>query len=121
MRYKIISTFFLAIIISCQSKWEKENLAHGKEIYIANCISCHLENGEGVKGIYPSLRKSDNITEAQTYRAIKLIKYGSGYENGMMPVSLTNQEIAEVVNYIQNSWGNKASFIVQSQVEVIKN
>ena len=117
----IFLIFFLTMIVSCQSKWEKRSLAHGEEVYIANCISCHLESGEGVPGVYPTLRKSGRIIEVQTDRAIRLIKYGSGFENGMMPVSLTNKEIAEVVNYIQNSWGNKASLVVQSQVEAIKN
>ncbi|MDN5211854.1 cytochrome c [Fulvivirgaceae bacterium BMA12] len=108
-------------IFSCRSKSEKESLAHGREIYIANCISCHGDTGSGVPDKYPSLVKTDRIIAAQTQRAVKLIKYGSGFENGMRPVALTDKEITEVINYIQNSWGNKADFIAQSQVKTIIN
>lgn len=120
---RTLSLTIAMTLISCQSNQEKETqqLAHGREVYIANCISCHREEGEGVPGFYPSLRKNDAIIEAQTTRAIRLIKYGSGYDNGMKPVSLSSQEITAVINYIQNSWTNNAPFISQSQVEAITN
>ncbi len=120
MNYKPIVLLSLAII-SCQSKEEKESLARGREVYITHCISCHRDTGEGVSGTYPSLIKPDRIIIAQTQRAIGLIKDGSGFDNGMRPISINNKEIADVLNYVQNSWDNKADFILGSQIDSIKN
>lgn len=107
--------------MSCQSNDETsyQELANGKEVYITNCISCHGENGEGINGLYPSLIKPDGIIEAHTHRAARLIKYGSAFGQGMKPVSLSSKEIAEVINYIQNNWGNKAEPVSRSQVDAI--
>lgn len=108
-------------IFSCRSKEEKESLARGREVYITHCISCHRDTGEGVPGTYPSLIKPDRIVAAQTQRAIILMKKGSGHESGMRPISVNNKEIADVLNYVQNSWDNKADFILESQIDTIKN
>lgn len=123
MQYKIIFILMLTMLcISCQPKRSTESieLAKAREVYITNCMSCHGADGQGIQGYYPSLHKPGGIIEVQTERAIRLIKFGSGFESGMKPVSLTNEEVKEVVNYIQNSWGNSAVFISLSQVEVIK-
>lgn len=121
MKNKLLIVSVILTMISCGSKSEKEIIAKGKEIYIANCISCHGMEGMGIKGIYPSLIKSENISAAQTERAVKLIKYGSGFDAGMKPLPFTDEEIMQVVNYIQNNWGNKAPFLTKDQVKTIKN
>lgn len=88
---------------------EQAELARGKEVYIANCISCHGGDGLGLGGAYPKLIR-ENITEEYTARAKYLIEKGSPGDDGMMPVHLSQKEIREVINYIQNSWGNEADF-----------
>ena len=57
----------------------------------------------------------------QTLRAITLIKQGSAFEAGMKPVALTNKEIRDVVNYIQNTWENEADFLTKAELEQIQN
>ena len=95
----------------------EERKKRGKGIYTAYCITCHLETGQGIPGAFPPLAGSDYLMEDQK-RAIRTIIYG---ENGEISVNgiiyfgdmpgqdLADQEIADVVNYIQNSWGNKGS------------
>jgi cytochrome c553 len=91
-------------------------------------MSCHLENGEGVEEVYPPLAKSDyliNFREA----SIRGIKYGQRgeirvngviYNNTMMPMGLTDEEVADVMNFISNSWGNTSkSTITVSEVAAI--
>ncbi|WP_422079328.1 c-type cytochrome [Ulvibacterium sp.] len=121
MKYKIIVLVLTVTTFSCRSKEEKESLARGREVYITHCISCHRDTGEGVPGTYPSLIKPDRIVTAHTQRAIILIKEGSGHENGMRSISVNDKEIADVLNYVQNSWDNKADFILESQIDSIKN
>ena len=119
--YASIPLTAFIIIASCQPGKKDETLAKGEEVYIAHCISCHGREGEGIAGKYPPLLKPSGILEVQTQRAIRLIKYGSGFENGMKAIPLTRQEVMEVVNYIQNSWGNEAPLVSTTQIEAITN
>ena len=111
---------FLSIVTVTQFLWLqqnkplKESIIRGNEIYNDFCVQCHLENGEGVAGIFPPLSNSDyllnNVTES-----ISGIKYGMEgpitvngelYDGIMVSQGLDNEEIADVMNYILNSWGN---------------
>ena len=113
-----------------QNKPLKESIIRGNEIYNDFCIQCHLENGEGVAGIFPPLSNSDyllnNVTES-----IYGIKYGMEgpitvngelYDGIMVSQGLDNEEIADVMNYILNSWGNSYDdrLITRSIVNDIK-
>jgi len=111
---------FLSIVTITQFLWLqqnkplKESIIRGNEIYNDFCVQCHLENGEGVAGIFPPLSNSDyllnNVTES-----IYGIKYGMEgsitvngelYDGIMVSQGLDNEEIADVMNYILNSWEN---------------
>lgn len=37
------------------------SIARGKDVYIAQCMSCHMESGEGIESVYPPLAKSDYL------------------------------------------------------------
>lgn len=98
-----------------QDKELTESMARGKVIYVDFCVTCHLEKGEGVPQTFPPLAQSDYLTK---YReaSIRGVKYGQRgeitvngevYDNTMMPMGLDDQEIADVLNYVMNSWGNK--------------
>lgn len=120
MKHSLIASFCFLVMFSCQPKAEKESIANGKEVYITNCISCHQADGKGIEGIYPSLMKPNYITTDQTQRALKLIKYGSGFDTGMKPLTLTDKEMIDVVNYIQNTWENEAPFLTKTQLKQLK-
>ncbi len=106
-----------------------KSIARGKDIYAENCVTCHMGAGEGVAGTFPPLAKSDYLlkTPEKALRAIKfgqqgkIIVNGVTYE-GMMPnPGLDNEEIADVMNYIQNSFGNSnKTLITAKMVESIK-
>lgn len=106
-----------------------ESIKRGSEIYTDFCMSCHLANGEGVENIYPPLAKSDYLIKNRE-ASILGIKYGQEGEitvngkiyNGLMtPLGLSDDEVADVMNYISNSWGNKNDKIVtEEEVSNIK-
>ena len=105
-----------------------ESMQRGESIYIGNCQACHLMKGEGVIGVFPPLAKSDYLM-ADVNRSIKQILHGNQEEivvNGvkyklpMMPVDLTDQQIADVLNYIRNSWGNKGEIVTTKQVKKVR-
>ena len=95
-------------------------LIQGKAIYKQYCINCHQTNGEGLRKLIPPLAGSDYLEDNQKEVAC-LIKYGAKIPikvNGVtyrptMPAHtpLTHLEIAEVITYINNSWGNQLGFV----------
>lgn len=107
-----------------------KSMERGKLIYAENCVTCHMGAGEGVAGAFPPLAKADYLVKTPE-KAIAAIKFGLSekitvngvaYE-GMMPnPGLDNEEIADVMNYIQNSWGNTSNkkIVTAKMVEEVK-
>lgn len=104
----------------------KESIKRGEKVYVANCQSCHMPEGEGISGTFPPLAKSDYLMKDQK-RAIRSVLYGLSGEmivngekyNMEMPAQhhLSDEEVADVLNYIQNNWGNKAKAVTTAQVK----
>ena len=101
----------------------QESLLDGQDIYNDFCVQCHLEDGKGVKGIYPPLAKSDFLKDIN--RTISSIKYGlkgpitvngENYNSIMVSQGLDDEEISDVVNYILNSWGNSTNEIITEEI-----
>lgn len=129
--------FFLTALITVsvtlssfsQTGLLKKSIKRGNEIYTDFCVSCHLPNGEGVKTVYPPLANSDFLKKNRK-ASIRGLKYGlkgeitvnkKRYNSYMPPLGLSNDEIADVMNYITNSWGNKNDKIVtEKEVSQIK-
>jgi len=88
------------------------------------CIRCHLPNGKGQIGIIPPLAKSDFLYEHME-ESIKALKFGGidgeiivngvKYNSRMEKMGLYNDEIADVMNYILNSWGNKSDLMITEE------
>lgn len=106
-----------------------KSMVRGKELYSSSCVTCHMEDGTGLEGVYPPLANADYLKKS-TENAIRAIKFGQEGEvtvngvayNSSMPASgLSDQEIADIMNYIQNSWGNKGKFVSAADVEKVKN
>ena len=100
-----------------QVKFEKYIIL-GKDIYITNCNNCHQPNGKGLHGIIPPLANSDYLESSQLEIPC-LLKHGSkdsitvnglAYPPQMPAHNLSNLELAEVITYINNSWGNEFGF-----------
>ena len=112
-----------------QSNPLKESTERGRLVYEDFCVTCHMPNGEGVENVYPPLAKSDYL-EKNREASIKGIKYGQEgkilvngkvYNGYMAPLGLYDDEVADVMNYISNSWGNKNDKIVtEEEVSNIK-
>lgn len=106
----------------------KASIVRGKEIYIAQCMSCHLEQGEGIEDLYPPLAKADFLM-ADKKRSIENVIHGlSGeikvngkiYSGEMTAFDMSDQEVSDVLNYIRNAWGNKGSAVTPEEVAGLK-
>lgn len=100
----------------------------GKEIYLRNCVSCHMDQGEGLEGIFPPLAKSDYML-ADKKRAIKQTLYGitgemtvNGvkYNGEMNGFDITDEEMSDLMNYIFNSFGNQGGVITPADVKSVR-
>ncbi len=101
----------------------KESIKRGNEIYNDFCMTCHLPSGEGIVGAFPPLANSDYLMKKRT-ESIRSIKFGlngeitvngTKYNTFMAPLGLTDDEVADVMNYITNSWGNKNDKIITNE------
>ena len=129
------------LIASCNSTSQVENksksqdntelkasIDRGKIVYSDMCVTCHMANGKGVPRAFPPLADSDFLREKQT-ESIKAVKNGlSGeiivngitYNSAMTPLGLDDDEVADVMNYINNSWENKIKgFVTPDKVSKI--
>ena len=106
-----------------------ESVVRGKSIYLKKCARCHKKDGTGKASVYPPLAQSDYLVTKPT-ESIKAIKYGLKkvifvnavrYKKRMPRIRLADQEIADVMNYISNAWGNNNSrSFTQEEVQSIK-
>lgn len=126
---KILSSVVLICcfyICSAQKSFDlKASILRGKDVYTAYCITCHMEQGEGMEDVYPPLAKSDYMM-ADKKRSVQQVLYGASGEmkvNGktynaeMTGFDLTDQEASDLLNYIRNAFGNKGGAITADEVK----
>ncbi|MBX2915114.1 MAG: cytochrome c [Cyclobacteriaceae bacterium] len=130
MRNSIVGFIFLAIACVPGQRDVKfqQYYAEGEVLYQQHCANCHQADGSGLGKLYPPLAKSDFL-EKGPEAVLCLIKYGVEGEmivngityNKAMPgiPSLTELEIAEIVTYILNSWGNTSEMVEVNQASLI--
>ena len=112
----MLLTAGIALFQSCSSEQKldyQRYYVNGKGIYEKNCQNCHGANGEGLGKLYPSL--TDTLSLSGNRDALACI-----IKNGLndMPANpaLADIEIAQVIVYITNSFGNKQGFYEQERV-----
>ncbi len=119
----IVTALAITVLSFNQGFNLKASVQRGKLIYETSCITCHMAEGTGLEGVYPPLVKSNM---ADKNRLLKVIVQGMrgpskvngvDYNGEMAGIVLTNEQAADIANYIRNSWGNKAPAILPSQVQ----
>lgn len=102
-------------------------MAAGKAIYARACIACHEADGMGAPRIYPPLPGNANLQSADPASTLRIMLDGAqtvttprAPNSGSMPAyakQLSDQQIADVTNYVRNSWGNAAPPVTPAQVK----
>ena len=102
----------------------------GKKVYDNICLACHMANGTGVPNMFPPLAGTDWVTgdKEQLIRITiqglsgKIEVNGKTYNSIMPPNShLSDREIADVLSYIRQSFGNDASEVTAEEVSSVRN
>jgi nitrite reductase (NO-forming) len=127
----ILAAFFITGSSFFKQDDLKESIKRGQEVYTTYCMSCHMEDGGGTPDINPPLAKADYVKKQTAKTLINIILEGQSDEitvnkrkyNIPMPPQpyLTDEQIADVLNYVRNSWGNKVSGkVTPAQVKALR-
>ena len=116
--------FFLGLTANAQ------NMQKGKKIYEAKCLACHQADGGGVPNMNAPLDGASNVVGKDIARLVRIIRYGYNervaldgfyYSNAMTASpDLKDNEMADLLTYIRNSWSNKAPAVTIKQVQAAK-
>jgi mono/diheme cytochrome c family protein len=105
---------------------KKAMINNGAKLYENQCATCHQASGKGVPSIYPALAGSSAINTPIATNAIRLVLHG-GYATstvgnprpyGMPPFAqaMSDEDVAAVLTYVRNSWGNQGNAISSNEV-----
>lgn len=111
------------------AKSVEEQIEFGKKVYMQTCFACHQGEGQGIPNAFPPLANSDYLN-ADVKRAIDVVVNGlSGeitvngekYNSVMTKQLLSSEDVANVLTYVYNSWGNSGEVVTEAMVEKVKN
>lgn len=122
----ILSSFGLATQPGIKASMER-----GKKVYESTCLACHQADGLGVQRMNPPLVKTKWVLgnkKALSKIVLNGLKGGEieidgdSFHNPMPPQAtlLSDQQIADVLTYVRNNFGNKASAVLPSEVKAAR-
>jgi mono/diheme cytochrome c family protein len=142
MRVLVFVCFFIPCLLRAQTKKPttksttsstssslKFAISRGKVVYTKTCLTCHQVDGSGVPNLNPPLIKTTWVLGSKTVLVKQVLKGSNGtveidgdsFRNTMPPQpKLTDQEVADVLTYVRNSFGNKASQVSAAEVKSIR-
>ncbi|HWL16183.1 MAG TPA: copper-containing nitrite reductase [Opitutus sp.] len=100
----------------------------GKKVYLSSCFACHQQDGKGLPNIFPPLAQSDYL-KADKERAIRVVLKGlsgpitvngKSYNNLMPPQDFSDSQIADVLTYVMNEWGNEFGTVSPADVKAVR-
>ncbi|MFN7142031.1 MAG: c-type cytochrome [Limisphaerales bacterium] len=106
----------------------KAKMEDGKKAYVKSCVACHQSKGEGIPSLFPPLAKSDYLMadkERSTRILIQgqtgeIVVNGQRYNGAMPPIPMKDEQIANVLTYIRNSWGNSGEPVTVEEVRKVR-
>jgi nitrite reductase (NO-forming) len=109
-------------------KSKTERIELGRRLFTSICVACHQPTGQGLPNVFPPLAGSDFLNADKT-RAIKivingrqgeLIVNGRKFNNSMPKFPLGDDEIANVLTFVYNSFGNAGLEIKPDEVKLLR-
>jgi len=123
----LLISFFTGVcwLAIAQEDTLEQSMKRGAVVYEDHCATCHMPQGEGDEVVCPPVANTNYLNDQQ--RAIDIILHGQDsqitvnekqYNSPMDSMNyLTDKQVADVLNYISNSWGNKNPMIKPAQVK----
>ncbi|MEP7279179.1 MAG: cytochrome c [Bacteroidota bacterium] len=136
MKIIIIGSIVFFIVLSSfqvrQKPTLKASMERGEKVYTGTCLACHQADGLGVQRMNPPLVKTKWVQgDKKALAGIvlsglkggEIVIDGDDFHNPMPPQAglLTDQQIADVLTYVRNSFGNKASAVTPADVKAARS
>ena len=103
-----------AVLAAASQEWSKEDLiAKGEQVYQTNCVACHGATGAGIPGVFPAVAGSSIVNGDQAGHIDILLNGVSGSSMAAFRNQLSDVDIAAVITYKRNSFGNTVNDVVQ--------
>ena len=108
---------------------DADTMKRGQAVYSRTCIACHQPTGLGLPPVFPPLAGSEWIAKSASIAVRNIVNgmmgpvtvKGVTYNSMMPPVAgLTDKDIADVVTYVNNSFGNTGATVTEDEVKAIK-
>lgn len=126
----VISPF----VLKAQDSALQAQITAGQQVYNTVCFACHQPTGLGLPGMFPPVASSDWVSKPKPDRLIRMVLHGFMGPitlNGkpftspapLMPpqgAALSDEQIANVLTYVRNSFGNKANAVSPAEVKAIR-
>jgi len=124
--FPLIAAGPLAAPAPDQAKMEK-----GEKIFSTYCVTCHQKTGEGMPGVFPPLAKSDYLVNNDKNTIISSVVNGLNeptvingvkYTTPMPPIppNYTDEDVAAVITYVLNTWGNPGGEVTAEEVKAAR-
>jgi cytochrome c oxidase subunit 2 len=92
-----------------------ELMAEGEKVYMSSCAACHMPTGEGLPGVFPALKGSALVLEDMAAHIAIVVNGKAGTAMQAFAKQLSLQELAAVITYERNAWGNSTGDTVQAK------
>ena len=128
--------FLLSAVLMSQTKPASSNqnklsasIERGKKVYTDRCLTCHQVDGGGVQNMNPPLTKTKWVLGDKAQLIQIVLKGlstgveidGDSYHNVMAShADLSDLQIADVLSYVRNSFGNKAKAVTEAEVRAVR-
>ena len=94
--------------------WTLDELkTYGEKVYTTNCVACHQATGKGIPGAFPALDGSKIATGPKADHINRVMNGKPGTAMAAFGQQLSDTDIAAVITYERNSWGNKTGDLIQ--------
>lgn len=92
--------------------------SNDERLFLENCAECHQADGQGIEKIYPALAGNEVVGGNAVDMALVLI-VGRG-EMPSFQGAMSSADMASIINYVRNSWGNSGDAISPDTIETLK-
>ena len=105
-----------------------ERIARGQQTYSSICAACHQPSGTGIEAVFPPLAASDFLN-ADKRRAISavisglsgpVVVNGKTFNSAMPALGLSDEDVANVLTYVYNNWGNAGHEVTPAEVRALR-
>ncbi len=129
MKKTVLVVFFITTTVLLKAQSLKTSMDRGQKVYEKVCLSCHMADGGGVPHLNPPLSQTSYVLGDKS-KIIYIVLHGMTdripiedeyYSNNMAAhTDLNDQQIADVLTYVRNNFGNKASAVTVADVKAVR-